>query len=44
MVIVEAGLEKGFDFLTELGFEVTKEKRYKTNKHVFCRKMAKCAD
>ena len=44
LVIVEAGLEKGFDFLTELGFEVTKEKRYKTNKHVFCRKMAKCAD
>lgn len=44
LVIVEAGLEKGFDFLTELGFEVTKEKRYKTNKHVFCRKMAKRAD
>lgn len=44
LVIVEAGLKKEFDFLKELGFEITKEKRYKTNKHVFCRKMAKSAD
>lgn len=38
LIIVEAKLDKSFDFLEELGFEVIKEKKYKTNKHVFCRK------
>lgn len=38
VVIVEARLDRNFDFLAELGFEVTREKNYKTNKHVFCRK------
>lgn len=38
MIIVEAALDKDFGFLRELGFEVIKEKNYKTNKHVFCRK------
>ena len=38
-IIVEAELSKNFEFLNELGFEVIKEKKYKTNKHVFCRKV-----
>lgn len=38
LIIVEAKLDKNFDFLKELGFEIIKEKNYKTNKHVFCRK------
>lgn len=39
MIIIEAELTKNFDFLEELGFSVYKEKHYKTNKHVFCRKV-----
>ena len=39
MIIVEAMLDRDFSFLDELGFEVTREKLYKTNKHVFCRKV-----
>ena len=39
MIIVEAMLDRDFAFLDELGFEVTREKLYKTNKHVFCRKV-----
>ncbi len=39
MIIVEAKLDKSFDFLDELGFELTREKKYKTNKHIFCRKV-----
>ena len=27
-----------FSFVGELGFEIEKEKRYKSNKHVFVRK------
>lgn len=38
MIIVEASLESNFDYAEELGFEVYKEKRYKTNKHVFLRR------
>ena len=39
MIIVEAKIDREFDFLEELGFEVIREKLYKTNKHVFCRKV-----
>lgn len=39
MIIVEASLETDFDYAEELGFEVYKEKRYKTNKHVFLRRI-----
>ena len=38
MIIVEASLETDFDFVLDFGFEVYKEKRYKTNKHVFLRR------
>ena len=38
LIIVEAQLSREFDFVTEYGFEVIKEKHYKTNKHVFVSK------
>ena len=34
-VIVEASLETSFDYVSELGYTITKEKCYKTNKHIF---------
>lgn len=38
LIVVEAALDTSFDYAAALGFIVTKEKRYKTNKHVFIRK------
>lgn len=35
LVIVEAALETDFSYIEELGYHLVKEKRYKTNKHVF---------
>ncbi len=39
MIIVEAALDTDFDYLADLGLEVYKEKLYKTNKHVFIRRI-----
>lgn len=38
LLILEAEIGKKMDFLNETGYEVIKEKKYKTNKHVFVRK------
>lgn len=38
LVVIEAELKEDFSFAGELGYRVEKEKRYKTNKHVFLRK------
>lgn len=38
VIIVEASLDTDFDYAYDLGFEVYKEKCYKTNKHVFLRR------
>ena len=38
LIIVEANLETDFFYLKEYGYDLLKEKRYKTNKHVFVRK------
>lgn len=38
LIIVEAAMETDFDYLDELGFEIDKFKKYKTNMHVFIRK------
>lgn len=38
LIIVEAALDTTFDYLEEIGYDVIKEKCYKTNKHVFLRK------
>ena len=35
MIIVEASLQTDFSWLESLGFSITKNKEYKTNKHVF---------
>ncbi len=38
LIVIEASLDTDFGWLPELGFQTVKEKRYKTNKHVFCRR------
>lgn len=38
LIIVEAELREDFSYVESLGFAITKEKKYKTNKHVFLRK------
>ena len=41
LVIAEAALNTDFSFAKEFGFQITKEKNYKTNKHVFLVKAQK---
>lgn len=38
LLIMEASLDTDFGFVSEYGFEVTKEKKYKTNKHMFIKR------
>lgn len=38
LIVVEADLCTDFDYLDEYGLELIKEKKYKTNKHLFIRK------
>lgn len=38
LIVVEADLHTSFDYLAELGYDLIKEKKYKTNKHLFLRK------
>lgn len=38
LIIIEAALDHSFEYAEALGFTVTKEKQYKTNKHVFIQK------
>ncbi len=40
LIIVEASLETDFSYLTDMGYEMIKEKNYKTNKHLFIRKLS----
>ncbi len=35
MIIVEASRETGFEYLQNTGFQIYRQKEYKTNKHVF---------
>lgn len=35
LIVVEATLDEDFSYLSDLGFEIIKEKRYKSNKHMF---------
>ena len=39
LIIVEASLETEFSYVRELGFNIVKEKEYKTNKHIFLEKL-----
>ncbi len=38
IIIVEASLETEFDYISSIGYTITKEKVYKTNKHIFLKK------
>lgn len=38
LIVVEASNDTDFDYLTELGYVIVKEKIYKTNKHVFIKR------
>lgn len=38
LIVVEASLETTFDYVEEYGFEIVKNKKYKTNRHVFLMK------
>lgn len=38
VIIVEASLETSFDYLETFGYRMTKDKSYKTNKHIFIEK------
>ena len=35
LIVVEAALDEDFSYVDALGFEITTDKHYKTNKHVF---------
>jgi len=37
LFVIEAKLDTDFDYLDEFGYELIKEKLYKTNKHIFAR-------
>ncbi len=39
LLVIETSLHTDLSRVEDLGFSVEKEKRYKTNRHVFCRKM-----
>jgi 16S rRNA (guanine966-N2)-methyltransferase len=39
LIVVEASLDTDFDYAEALGFAVEKEKLYKTNKHVYIKKI-----
>lgn len=38
LIVVEASNETDFDYLPQLGYEIVKEKNYKTNRHVFLKR------
>lgn len=38
LIIVEASLDTKMDYAPEFGFEIIKEKKYKTNKHIFLKR------
>lgn len=38
LIVIEATLDTDFDYVSSFGFTVTKEKLYKTNKHVFIKR------
>jgi len=38
LIVVEAAIDEDFSYVEELGFDIWKEKLYKTNKHIFIEK------
>jgi len=41
LIIFEAKIDTDIDYLDQLGYDLVKEKRYKTNKHVFVKRRKK---
>ena len=39
LIIIEADLKTELSFAEEFGFDIIREKKYKTNKHIFLRKV-----
>ncbi len=39
LILVETSLDTDFSYLEEFGFSITREKKYKTNRHLFIRKL-----
>ncbi len=39
LIVIEASLNTDFSYLEDMGYFIKKEKCYKTNKHIFCRKL-----
>ena len=39
LIVIETSLRTELSYMERLGFLLEKEKRYKTNRHIFCRKM-----
>lgn len=44
LIIVEAALDTQMDYVEEIGFSVMREKKYKTNKHIFIQKITEQID
>ncbi|MBQ9608275.1 MAG: 16S rRNA (guanine(966)-N(2))-methyltransferase RsmD [Lachnospiraceae bacterium] len=38
LIIVEAALDEDFSYVNDLGYDIIKDKRYKSNKHIFFKK------
>lgn len=38
LIVIEAELDEDFSYVEALGFDIVKDKRYKTNKHIFLEK------
>lgn len=38
LIVIEAALNEDFSYVMDMGFDITKEKRYKSNKHIFLEK------
>lgn len=38
LIVIEASLDTDFSYVSSLGFQISKEKIYKTNKHVFVKR------
>jgi 16S rRNA (guanine966-N2)-methyltransferase len=38
LIVIEATLDEDFSYLENMGFDILKEKKYKSNKHMFIRK------
>lgn len=41
LIVVEAALKTDFSYAADFGFEIIKDKQYKTNKHIFLKKINK---